>query len=115
MRTNGRTDRQTNMTKLPVAFQNFATSPNTVYILSAGVLIHKLHYARSPVFLSHKKFPERGFAQHAGITASIGRGVTVMNDNELNLFLVTARRLTVWVGCQLVPPQRLSSLSVTVL
>ena len=116
-RTYGRTDRQTDMTELLVAFQNFANALKNVHILSAEVVFHKRHYARNPV-VSRKNFPERCFAHHAVITAPnpiVGRGVTMMNDYELNLFLVTARRLTVWVGCQLVLPQRLSSLSVTVL
>jgi len=46
------------------------------------------------LFFSHKNFPKRGFAQHAGITApnpNVGRGVTVMNSSELNLLLVTQR------------------------
>ena len=86
-----RTDGQTDMTKLPVAFQNFVNALKIVCILNEGVVIHKCHYARNP-FFSHKNFPERCFAQHARITApnpSVGRGVTVMNSSELNLFLVT--------------------------
>jgi hypothetical protein len=106
------------MTKLPVAFQNFTNAPKNVYILSAGRVIHKRHYTRNPVFFSHKKLPERGFAQLTAPNTSVGRGVTVMNDNELNLFLVTARRLTVWVGrlsASVATPLRLSSPSATVL
>lgn len=79
MRTDGWTYGQTERRdEATVAFQDFANVPKNVYILSEGVVIHKSHYARNR-FFSHKDFRERGFAHHAGITAtnpSVGRGVT---------------------------------------
>jgi len=50
IRTDIHTYKQTDMTKLPVAFQHFANAPKIVYILSERVVIHKRHYARNPVF-----------------------------------------------------------------
>jgi hypothetical protein len=111
-RTDGRTDRQTQRRYLSL-FKILRTRLKMyIFEVQEWSSINVTTYARNSVLL-HKKFPERGFAQHVGITGpnpSVGRGVTV-----LNLFLVTVRRLTVWVGCQPVLPQQLYSLSVAVL